>query len=90
MTFIAADAFNNPDSPVYYIVGVVFLLLIFGALAAYLLISKHLEKKKNAAKENLSDEESKQNSVDADTASNDAAPSAEEESAERENRNAQE
>lgn len=51
MTFIATDAFNNPDSPVYYIVGVVFLLLIFGALAAYLLISKRLEKKKKEAAE---------------------------------------
>lgn len=52
MTFISSDAFNNPDSPVYYVVGAIFLLLIFGALAAYLLISKHLEKKK-AAKDNV-------------------------------------
>ncbi|MCH5350690.1 MAG: hypothetical protein J1F39_01800 [Clostridiales bacterium] len=46
MIYISSDAFNNPDSPVYYIVGVLFLLLIVGLLAAYLLISKHLEKKK--------------------------------------------
>lgn len=48
MTFISSDAFNNPDSPIYYVVGAIFLLLIFGALAAYLLISKHFEKKKAA------------------------------------------
>ncbi len=81
MTFLAADAFNNPDSPVYYIVGVVFLLLIFGALAAYLLISKHLEKKKSAAKsdadgqteQTAAEEESKQSAVNADTAENESA-----------------
>ena len=46
MIFISTDAFNNPDSPLYYIVGAIFLLLICGALAAYLLVSKHLQNKK--------------------------------------------
>ena len=46
MIFISSDAFNNPNSPVYYIVGVVFLLLIAALLAGYLLLSKYLEKKK--------------------------------------------
>lgn len=34
----AADAFNNPNSPYYYLVGALFLVLIFGALALYLVL----------------------------------------------------
>ena len=44
----AADAFTNPDSVWYYVIGVVFLVLIFGALAVYIVVSnKHKKAKEN-------------------------------------------
>ncbi len=43
--FTAADAFDNPNSPVYYIVGCIFLALVFAALAVYIIVSKKLAKK---------------------------------------------
>ncbi len=43
----AGDAFNNPDNPWYYVIGVLFLLLLVGALVAYMLISKKLAAKKS-------------------------------------------
>lgn len=39
------DAFNNPDSPWYYVVGAAFLLLIFAALAVYIVVSGKRKKK---------------------------------------------
>ena len=35
-----SNAFNDPSNPWYYVIGVLFLLLIFGALVAYMLFSK--------------------------------------------------
>lgn len=43
--FTAADAFDNPNSPAYYIVGCIFLALVFAALAVYIIVSKKLAKK---------------------------------------------
>lgn len=34
------NAFNDPSDPWYYVIGVIFLLLIFGALVAYMVLSK--------------------------------------------------
>lgn len=41
----ASDAFSNPDSPLYYVIGSLFLVLLIGALAVYFVISKKREKK---------------------------------------------
>lgn len=38
------NVFNDPSSPWYYVIGVVFLLLVFGALALYIVLSKKLKK----------------------------------------------
>lgn len=45
--FTAVDAFDNPNSPVYYIVGCLFLLLVFAALAVYIVFSNKRAKKSN-------------------------------------------
>lgn len=39
-----SNAFNDPANPWYYVVGVLFLLLVFGALAAYILLSSRKKK----------------------------------------------
>ena len=46
MAFLC-NAFNDPSNPWYYVIGVVFLLVIFGALAAYIILTG----KKNKGKE---------------------------------------
>ncbi|MCX4313261.1 MAG: hypothetical protein OSJ83_05290 [Clostridia bacterium] len=38
------NVFNDPSSPWYYVIGVLFLLLVFGALALYIVFSKKLKK----------------------------------------------
>ena len=51
MIFISAnDAFANPNSPWYYVVGSAFLVLIIAALVVYLLVSK---KKREAAEKKI-------------------------------------
>ncbi len=40
MTQFLSNVFNDPASPWYYVIGVLFLLLIFGALALYIIFSK--------------------------------------------------
>ncbi len=70
MFFLSAnDAFTNPDSPWYYVVGTAFLVLIFVALGIYVAISK--KKKKHDAEKTVSDEKI------TDTALPDAAQSTE-------------
>ena len=34
-----SNAFNDPSDPWYYVIGVLFLLAVFGAVAAYVIIS---------------------------------------------------
>ena len=34
-----SNAFNDPSDPWYYVIGVIFLLLVFGAVAAYVIIN---------------------------------------------------
>ena len=34
-----SNAFNDPHDPWYYVIGVLFLLLVFGAVAAYVILS---------------------------------------------------
>ena len=38
MAFLC-NAFNDPSNPWYYVIGVVFLLVLFGALAAYIVLT---------------------------------------------------
>ncbi len=40
------NAFNDPSNPWYYVIGVVFLLVIFGALAAYIILTGKKKKGK--------------------------------------------
>ncbi len=42
----ASDAFINPDSPWYYVVGVICLVLVFAALAVYIVVSGKRKKAK--------------------------------------------
>ena len=51
MAFLC-NAFNDPSNPWYYVIGVVFLLVIFGALAAYIILTG----KKNKSKDGTTDE----------------------------------
>lgn len=44
MLFLS-NAFNDPKDPWYYVLGVLFLLLVFGALAVYIILTG--KKKKN-------------------------------------------
>lgn len=68
-----SDAFTNPDSPWYYVIGVAFLLLVFGALAAYIIVSG--KKRKAKEKENAAQtEQAEANSAEVanDSAENNA------------------
>lgn len=51
MTELLSNVFYDPSSPWYYVIGVVFLVLIFGALTAYVLLSKKFEKAKKQSKD---------------------------------------
>ena len=44
MLFLS-NAFNDPKDPWYYVLGVLFLLLVFGILAVYMILTG--KKKKN-------------------------------------------
>ena len=43
-----SNAFNDPSNPWYYVIGVVFLLLLFGGLAVYVILSGKRKGKDNA------------------------------------------
>lgn len=45
MAFLC-NAFNDPSNPWYYVIGVVFLLVVFGALAAYIILTGKKSKNK--------------------------------------------
>lgn len=46
-----SNAFNDPSDPLYYVIGVIFLLLIFGALALYIYLTGK-KNKQNAQSDN--------------------------------------
>lgn len=48
-----SNAFNDPSNPWYYVIGLLFLLAIFGALAVYVILSA----KKNKGDEQKKDEQ---------------------------------
>lgn len=45
MIYFLSNAFNDPSNPWYYVLGVFFLLLVFGALAAYVVWDGKRKKK---------------------------------------------
>ena len=48
MIQLLSNAFKDPSDPWYYVIGVLFLLLIFGALAVYVIFSgKRKSKQEN-------------------------------------------
>lgn len=47
MAAFLSNAFNDPSSPWYYVIGVLFLLLIFGALAVYIILTNKKKKNEN-------------------------------------------
>ena len=66
-----SNAFNDPSDPWYYVIGVIFLLLVFGALAFYILWSGKRKKQEG-------DEQDKQETVKAEPpAKDDVTESAE-------------
>lgn len=50
MAAFLSNAFNDPSNPWYYVIGVLFLLLVFAALAAYIFISGKKNKSNNDGK----------------------------------------
>ena len=84
-----SDAFTNPDSPWYYVIGVAFLLLVFGALAVYIVVSGKKRKAKEAKeakeRENAAqptEAEANTTDVSSDAANNTQEPAPDEEKAE--------
>lgn len=45
MAVFLCNAFNDPNDPWYYVIGALFLVLIFGALAVYIVFSNKMKKK---------------------------------------------
>ena len=69
---ILSNAFNDPSNPWYYVIGILFLLLIFGAVGFYIFWTG--KKNKNADKE-------QSDKVNADTTTDTAQESSEQEAA---------
>lgn len=61
MTFFS-NVFNDPSSPWYYVIGVLFLVLIFGALAAYIVLSKRKNDRKDG-EGNISDKDDAKSAI---------------------------
>lgn len=60
-----SNAFNDPSDPWYYVVGVIFLLLIFGAVGLYMyLVGK---KNKNSAEPDKTDAQHEPNKAEVKT-----------------------
>ncbi|MCH5165413.1 MAG: hypothetical protein J1G01_03325 [Clostridiales bacterium] len=51
MTAFLSNVFNDPSDPWYYVLGVLFLVLIFGALAVYIIWSNNRKKKSGGEQE---------------------------------------
>ena len=50
MTEFLSNAFNDPSNPWYYVIGLLFLALIFGALAVYIILTNKNKKKTSGDK----------------------------------------
>lgn len=45
MQIFLSNAFNDPSDPWYYVIGIIFLALIFGALALYIVLDNRRKNK---------------------------------------------
>ncbi len=57
MTAFLSNAFNDPSNPWYYVLGVFFLLIIFGALAFYIVWDGKRKKRKSEENQENSNNE---------------------------------
>lgn len=64
LTFLS-NPFTDPNDPWYYVIGVLFLLLIFGALALYLILSKKKAKIKPPEDEEIKSDNAQSESDEA-------------------------
>lgn len=46
---LICSVFDNPNDPMYYVVGVIFLALVFGALAVYIILDRRKHKKSDGS-----------------------------------------
>ena len=85
MLQLLSNAFNDPSDPWYYVIGVLFLLLIFGALAVYVIWSGKKNKSKEEAEKINTDEkaEPKEQTDESANADTIAEPKAEPEKPEQ-------
>ena len=65
-----SNAFNDPSDPWYYVIGVIFLLLVFGALALYIFWGN---KKKKQDESDIQDADKEAPAKDEVTDSSDTA-----------------
>ena len=67
-----SNAFNDPSDPWYYVIGVLFLLAVFGAIAAYVIISGKKKGQDGDEKENPDSSKAEQQGKDEATENTDA------------------
>ncbi len=86
MLQLLCNAFNDPSDPWYYVIGVLFLIAIFGALAVYIILSNKKNKKAgdNAEQAENSQTDKPNEQVETKTAENDQASEAKAEATEAE------
>lgn len=65
-----SNAFNDPSNPWYYVIGLLFLLAIFGALAVYVIFSG-----KKKSDEQNKDEQADKITQNAETSESEASAS---------------
>ena len=91
MIAFLSNAFNDPSDPWYYVVGTLFLLLIFGALAIYIVFSNKKKKKDGENKsgtaktpdtdtpiDQKTDQKAENNTADVESTQSDEQPTEEE------------
>ena len=66
-----SNAFNDPSDPWYYVIGVLFLLAVFGAVAAYVIISRKKKGQDGDEKEKPDSSQAEQQGKDEVTESSD-------------------
>lgn len=90
MQFLS-NAFNDPSDPWYYIIGVIFLLLIFGAVGAYVFWTGKRKNSKAADAECKDEEEQKDDKPEPDAAdvSDNQPPQEKQQAAEQEQKDTQ-
>lgn len=64
------NAFNDPSDPWYYVIGLLFLLAIFGALAVYVIFSGKKNKDSTKKKDEQSDNPDAEQTGESEAGSN--------------------